>query len=73
MGTYGSVGFYSFSHSLLGVAAGTDEKVKYLKTLGFDEAINYKTMVSLDDVLRQTCPNGVDIYFDNVSCVACCT
>jgi NADPH:quinone reductase len=46
--------------------AGSDEKISYLKDgLGFDEAINYKT----DDVykaLKNACPDGVDIYFDNV-------
>ncbi|XP_065177641.1 prostaglandin reductase 1-like [Sycon ciliatum] len=46
--------------------AGTDEKVEYLRELGFDEAVNYKTMGSLEDVLCSLCPNGIDIYFDNV-------
>lgn len=46
--------------------AGTDEKCAWLTDeLGFDAAINYKT----DDVgarLRETCPEGIDVYFDNV-------
>jgi len=47
--------------------AGTDEKTRYLeKELGFDAAINYKTAADLRDALRQACPNGVDVYFDNV-------
>ncbi|WP_299821390.1 NADP-dependent oxidoreductase [uncultured Pontibacter sp.] len=47
--------------------AGTDEKVAYLKEeLGFDEAINYKTTPDIAKALEQACPNGVDIYFDNV-------
>ena len=47
--------------------AGTDEKINLLKdNYGFDEAINYKTTPDLKKALNQTCPNGVDIYFDNV-------
>lgn len=46
--------------------AGSAEKCRWLTDeLGLDAAINYKT----DDVataLRQHCPDGIDIYFDNV-------
>ncbi|XP_050684103.1 prostaglandin reductase 1-like [Leptidea sinapis] len=45
--------------------AGTDEKVKWLKELGFDEAFNYKT-VNIQTALKEVAPNGVDCYFDNV-------
>ena len=33
---------------------------------GFDEAINYKTTKDLQKEIAKFCPNGVDIYFDNV-------
>jgi len=47
--------------------AGSDEKVNLLKTeYGFDEAINYKTSDDLMKALAQICPNGVDVYYDNV-------
>ncbi len=47
--------------------AGTDEKVNLLKKeFGFDEAINYKTTSNLKKSIAAACPNGVDIYFDNV-------
>ena len=47
--------------------AGSDEKVALLKEkYGFDEAINYKTVVNLKNAISQFCPKGVDIYFDNV-------
>ena len=47
--------------------AGSDEKVEYLKSIGFDAAFNYKTVSSLEDALKEGCPDGVDVFFDNVS------
>ncbi len=47
--------------------AGSDEKIKLLKDeFGFDEAINYKTTDNIKKAIAAACPNGVDIYFDNV-------
>jgi NADPH-dependent curcumin reductase CurA len=47
-------------------SAGSDEKVAYLTgELGFDAALNYKTD-DLNAGLREHCPDGIDIYFDNV-------
>jgi NADPH-dependent curcumin reductase CurA len=46
--------------------AGSDEKVAHLKSLGFDEAINYKTTPDIAKALADAAPNGVDCYFDNV-------
>jgi len=45
--------------------AGSDEKVAWLKTLGFDHAFNYKTS-SVAECLTMGAPSGVDCYFDNV-------
>jgi NADPH-dependent curcumin reductase len=46
--------------------AGSTEKCSWLvDELGFDAAVNYRT----DDVkarLRELCPDGIDLYFDNV-------
>jgi NADPH-dependent curcumin reductase CurA len=47
--------------------AGSDKKTKYLiDELGFDAAINYRTVPYLRKALKEVCPNGVDVYFDNV-------
>lgn len=47
--------------------AGTDEKVEMLKSeFGFDAGINYNTTENMKDAIKEACPNGVDIYFDNV-------
>jgi NADPH:quinone reductase len=47
--------------------AGSDEKVTYLRDeLHFDAAFNYKTTGRYGSRIRQLCPDGVDVYFDNV-------
>ncbi|HEV2828417.1 MAG TPA: NADP-dependent oxidoreductase [Pyrinomonadaceae bacterium] len=46
--------------------AGSDEKNDYLKQeLGVDATINYKSG-DVAQALKDACPNGVDVYFDNV-------
>jgi NADPH-dependent curcumin reductase CurA len=47
--------------------AGSDQKVAWLRDeLGFDAAFNYKTTKDYAATLHELCPNGVDVYFDNV-------
>jgi NADPH-dependent curcumin reductase CurA len=46
-------------------SAGTDEKVAWLREIGFDAAFNYKTAPVLSQ-LRDAAPDGIDVYFDNV-------
>jgi len=47
--------------------AGSDEKIEMLKDhLKFDEAINYNSAENMVEAINKACPNGVDIYFDNV-------
>jgi NADPH-dependent curcumin reductase CurA len=46
--------------------AGSDEKNAYLTNeLGIDATINYKT-AKVGEALAAACPQGVDVYFDNV-------
>ena len=47
--------------------AGSDDKCQWLKNeLGFDEVINYRTCGDYENAIREACPDGVDVYFDNV-------
>ena len=47
--------------------AGSDEKCSFLeKDLGLTKAINYKTCGHLIKSFHSACPNGVDVYFENV-------
>ncbi|WP_046213736.1 NADP-dependent oxidoreductase [Paenibacillus wulumuqiensis] len=47
--------------------SGSDEKNRYLKEeLGFDEVINYKTDQPIREALQKACPDGIDVYFENV-------
>ena len=46
--------------------AGSDEKNKYLRDeLKVDATVNYRT-ADVFEALQEACPEGVDIYFDNV-------
>ena len=51
---------------VIGIASSED-KINSLKNeYGFDDAINYKTTEDMAKEIAKLCPNGVDIYFDNV-------
>ena len=48
-------------------SAGSDQKVDWLlETAGVDAAFNYKRVDDLEAELRKHCPDGLDIYFENV-------
>ncbi len=63
--TVGQIARIKGAARVVGIA-GTDEKCAWLvNELGFDAAVNYKR----EDVagrLRESCPDGIDLYFDNV-------
>ena len=46
-------------------SAGGDEKVRWLREIGFDAAFNYRAG-SVVEQLRAAAPGGIDVYFDNV-------
>ena len=48
-------------------SAGSDEKVALLKEeFGYDAGFNYKTSDSLLRSVKEVCPDGVDVLFENV-------
>ena len=59
---------------VVGIAGGKEKCDFVVNELGFDACIDYKAPAPADakrwdavrDGLKQHCPNGVDIYFDNV-------
>jgi NADPH-dependent curcumin reductase CurA len=47
--------------------AGSAEKCDYaVRELGFDACVNYK-QADLAAALKEACPRGIDVYFDNVA------
>ncbi len=49
----------------VGIAGGKEKCATLTRDYGFDHAIDYKNE-SIEQRLREVCPEGVDIYFDNV-------
>ncbi|XP_059654195.1 NADP-dependent alkenal double bond reductase P2-like [Cornus florida] len=51
-------------------SAGSKENMSLVDLLknkfGFDDAFNYKEKHNLDAALKRYCPEGIDIYFENV-------
>jgi hypothetical protein len=46
---------------------GSNDKVRFLtRDLGFDGAVNYREEADYALRLRELCPNGIDVYFDNI-------
>jgi NADPH-dependent curcumin reductase CurA len=46
--------------------AGSDEKCRYaVEELGYEACLNYRA-VDLRAAIKAACPDGVDVYFDNV-------
>jgi len=47
--------------------AGTSDKCKFLtQECGFDVAINYKASKNMASEVAAACPDGIDLFFDNV-------
>jgi NADPH-dependent curcumin reductase CurA len=50
---------------VIGVAGGPDKCLWVQEALGFDACIDHR-VGNLDDALREACPAGIDVYFENV-------
>ena len=51
---------------VIGLVGSADKARIATEELGFDVAINYRETGDLAAAVREVCPDGVDIYFDNV-------
>ena len=47
-------------------SVGSDEKAQFLKSVGVDQTINYKTCGDLNAAVAKAFPEGIDVYFENV-------
>jgi NADPH-dependent curcumin reductase CurA len=50
---------------VVGVAGGAEKCLWAQETLGFDACVDHQTM-DLPGELQAACPNGIDVYFENV-------
>ncbi|CAH2598597.1 NADPH-dependent curcumin reductase [Rhodovastum atsumiense] len=50
---------------VVGIAGGADKCVWVQETLGFDDCVDHR-VGNLDLALADACPNGIDVYFENV-------
>jgi NADPH-dependent curcumin reductase CurA len=50
---------------VVGIAGGPDKCSYVIDSLGFDAAIDYRS-ASMREAMPRTCPQGIDVYFDNV-------
>ena len=50
----------------VGIAGGSAKIDYLLKECGFDAALDYKASTNYRESLKEVCPQGVDVYFDNV-------
>jgi NADPH-dependent curcumin reductase CurA len=50
----------------VGIAGGTEKCAYVTDALGFDAAVDYKVEPDLRTALADACPEGIDVYFDNV-------
>ena len=47
-------------------SAGSAEKIAWLESVGVDAVLNYKETENLTNTLGELCPDGIDVYFENV-------
>lgn len=47
--------------------ASSEEKLNWCKQLGYDTGVNYRKESDLTDAIKQACPDGVDVFFDNTA------
>ncbi len=51
---------------VVGIAGGADKSAYLRNELRLDAVIDYKAEADLDAAIGRACPDGIDLYFDNV-------
>jgi NADPH-dependent curcumin reductase CurA len=47
--------------------AGSEDKLQWCREIGFDAAINYRKSSDLQSAVKEACPDGVHVFFDNTA------
>jgi NADPH-dependent curcumin reductase CurA len=63
--TAGQIAKLKGAAKVVGIAGGPQKCAWLVEELGFDAAIDYKNE-DISERLRESCPDGIDLYFDNV-------
>ncbi len=63
--TAGQIARLKDAATVIGIAGSSEKCAWLMDDLGFDAAIDYKTQ-DVTARLRELCPTGIDLYFDNV-------
>ncbi|NNE86321.1 MAG: NADP-dependent oxidoreductase [Alphaproteobacteria bacterium] len=50
----------------VGIAGGPEKVALCREEFGYDDAIDYKATDDLAAALKEACPEGIDVYYDNV-------
>ncbi|WP_440896654.1 NADP-dependent oxidoreductase [Amphibacillus sp. Q70] len=50
---------------VVGIVGSEQKAAHIVETLGYDAAVEYKKG-NIADQLKETCPNGIDVYYENV-------
>ena len=45
--------------------ASNDEKLNWCREIGYDASVNYRQLEDLPKAIGESCPDGVDVFFDN--------
>ncbi|MEQ8443627.1 MAG: NADP-dependent oxidoreductase [Alphaproteobacteria bacterium] len=47
--------------------ASSEDKLAWCRELGFDAGINYRSAPDLTAAVKDACPDGIDVFFDNTA------
>ena len=51
---------------VVGIVGSASKAEVALDRIGYDAVVNYREATDLDQAIREACPEGVDVYYDNV-------